>query len=63
MPVEELARRRRRAGRRRGNGLAIASSVAAAHHGRLFSGPSERGARLVLELPLAAGGAALQRSA
>lgn len=35
-----------------GHGLAVAASVAAAHGGRLLSAPSERGARLVLELPL-----------
>jgi signal transduction histidine kinase len=38
---------------RRGHGLAIASAVAAAHGGRLAAAPSERGARLVLELPVA----------
>ncbi len=36
-----------------GHGLPVAASVAAAHGGRLVSAPSERGARLVLELPLA----------
>jgi K+-sensing histidine kinase KdpD len=35
-----------------GHGLPVAASVAAAHGGRLLSAPSERGARLVLELPL-----------
>jgi signal transduction histidine kinase len=39
--------------RSRGHGLAIAAAVAAAHGGLLSSAPSERGARLVLELPLA----------
>jgi signal transduction histidine kinase len=55
--VAELARRhpRRRRGAR-GRGLAIASDVALAHGGRLVSAPSERGARLVLELPAAAPG-------
>jgi signal transduction histidine kinase len=38
---------------RRGHGLAIASAIAAAHGGRLAAAPSERGARLVLELPVA----------
>jgi signal transduction histidine kinase len=46
-------RRRHRAGSRRGHGLAIASTVAAAHGGRLAAAPSDRGARLVLELPSA----------
>jgi signal transduction histidine kinase len=44
---------RRRAFTRRGHGLAIATAVAAAHGGRLAAAPSERGARLVLELPRA----------
>jgi signal transduction histidine kinase len=52
-PVAELARRARRRDRRRGHGLAIASAIAAEHRGRLSAAPSERGARLVLELPLA----------
>ncbi|MDQ6607696.1 MAG: HAMP domain-containing histidine kinase [Actinomycetota bacterium] len=51
--VAELARRARRRDCRRGRGLAIASAIAAEHHGRLSAAPSERGARLVLELPLA----------
>jgi signal transduction histidine kinase len=54
-PVAELARRaaKRRARLNRGHGLAIASAVAAAHGGRLAAAPSDRGARLVLELPVA----------
>ncbi len=61
-PVNVLARRagrsRRRAARGRkragrGRGLAIAVAVAEAHGGRLAAAPSERGARLVLELPAA----------
>jgi signal transduction histidine kinase len=47
--VRELARHA--GGGLRGHGLAIASSVARAHGGRLASAPSKRGARLVLELP------------
>jgi signal transduction histidine kinase len=39
--------------RERGHGLGIAAAVARAHAGRLTSAPSDRGARLVLELPLA----------
>ena len=38
---------------RAGRGLAIAAAVAEAHGGRLAAAPSERGARLVLELPAA----------
>jgi signal transduction histidine kinase len=56
-PLPELARRarrRRRGGdRSRGHGLAVAAAVAAAHGGRLAAAPSKRGARLVLELPVA----------
>lgn len=37
----------------RGRGLAIASAIAESHGGRLAAAPSERGARLVLELPAA----------
>lgn len=52
--IPQLLRRRPRGGRRsRGRGLAIAADVAARHRGRLASAPSERGARLVLELPTA----------
>jgi len=57
-PVDELTRRGRRGNRSaapRGRGLAIVSAVAAAHGGRLAAAPSEHGARLVLELPLAGG--------
>jgi signal transduction histidine kinase len=54
-PVAELVAAAR--GRRspRGHGLAIAAGVAEWHGGRLVSLPSARGARLVLELPEAAG--------
>lgn len=51
-PVAELARGADPA-RPRGHGLRIALAVAAAHGGRLAAAPSERGARLVLELPAA----------
>ena len=54
-PVADLARGARRGRGRRGRGLAIASEIAARHGGRLAAAPSERGARLALELPLAAG--------
>jgi signal transduction histidine kinase len=36
----------------RGHGLRIVAGIAASHGGRLICAPSERGARLVLELPL-----------
>jgi signal transduction histidine kinase len=48
-PVAELMRRPRGL---RGHGLAHAHDVAARFGGRLAAAPSERGARLVLELPL-----------
>jgi signal transduction histidine kinase len=54
-PVAELARRGQRSRGAHGHGLAVAAAVAAAHGGRLGSAPSERGARVVLELPVAAG--------
>ena len=54
-PVAELSRRARRGRGSRGRGLAIAAAVAREHGGSLVSGPSETGARLVLELPLASG--------
>ncbi len=63
-PVSELARLARGGKGQRGRGLAIASSIARHHGGRLAAAPSECGARLVLELPAApdhdsaAGGAA-----
>jgi signal transduction histidine kinase len=52
-PVPELKRRPRRGRGARGRGLAIAADVAEAHGGALVSAPSRRGARLVLELPVA----------
>jgi signal transduction histidine kinase len=52
-PVRVLARGARRGTGRRGRGLAIASTIAREHDGRLAAAPSERGARLVLELPSA----------
>ena len=67
-PVAELTRDRRSfdplarvglpgrppvAGSARGRGLRVVCAVAATHGGRVFSAPAERGARLVLELPLA----------
>ncbi|MBV9049080.1 MAG: HAMP domain-containing histidine kinase [Solirubrobacterales bacterium] len=50
--VAELTRRSRRSPGQRGRGLTIAAGIAASHGGRLAAAPSERGARLVLELPL-----------
>jgi signal transduction histidine kinase len=56
-PVAELVHRPRRARARargaRGRGLSIAAAIAAGHGGRLASAPSERGARIVLTLPIA----------
>jgi signal transduction histidine kinase len=50
-PVSQLARPARGGKGRRGRGLAIAASIARHHGGRLAAAPTERGARLVLELP------------
>ena len=50
-PVAVLARRPRGGRGARGRGLAIAATIARDHGGRLAAAPSERGARLVLELP------------
>lgn len=54
-PVAELAGRARSGRGVRGRGLAIASSIARDHGGRLAGAPSQRGARLVLELPVVDG--------
>jgi signal transduction histidine kinase len=54
-PVAELSRRARRGRGSRGRGLTIAAAVAHEHGGRLASAPSDRGARLLLELPLSGG--------
>jgi signal transduction histidine kinase len=57
-PVAELARRPHGGRGRRGRGVAIALDVAHAHGGRLAAAPSDRGARLVLELPVCGGASA-----
>jgi signal transduction histidine kinase len=46
---------------RRGHGLALAAVIARRHGGRLVTAPSPRGARLVLELPLAGAAPAARR--
>ena len=51
LPALVAAARGRRG--RRGHGLALAAAIARRHGGRLVTAPSPRGARLVLELPLA----------
>lgn len=51
-PIAELTRRPRGGRGHRGRGLAIAADAAARYGGRLAAAPSERGARLVLELPI-----------
>jgi signal transduction histidine kinase len=58
--VDKLIRRPRSGRGARGRGLAIAAAVAADHGGRLATAPSERGARLVLELPAARGEATVR---
>jgi signal transduction histidine kinase len=59
--VAQLRRRPRRGRGARGRGLAIAADVAEAHGGALVSAPSDSGARLVLELPVALPGQGLTR--
>jgi signal transduction histidine kinase len=54
-PVADLTRRARMGNGARGRGLAIASTVARDHGGRLAAAPSQRGARLMLELPASTG--------
>ena len=54
-PVATLQRAARGGRGERGRGLAIAAAIAADHGGRLAAAPSERGARLVLELPAVGG--------
>jgi signal transduction histidine kinase len=51
-PVAALIRRPRRGRGARGRGLAIAVAAAQAHGGGLASAPAERGARLLMELPI-----------
>jgi signal transduction histidine kinase len=53
-PVPELARGARAGRGHRGRGLAIAIAIASDHGGRIAAAPSERGARLVFELPAGA---------
>ncbi len=60
-PVAQLAARARAGRGWRGRGLAIAAAIARDHGGRLAAAPSDRGARVVLELPLHAA-AAVTRS-
>jgi signal transduction histidine kinase len=52
-PVAEIARNAHKGRGARGRGLAIAASIAEGHGGRLAAAPSERGAKVVLELPAA----------
>jgi len=50
-PVTALVAAARGRRSHRGHGLAIAAAIARRHGGRLTTAPSERGARVVLELP------------
>jgi hypothetical protein len=52
-PVADLVAARRGRHGPRGHGLAIAQRIAERHGGRLLTAPAVRGARLVLDLPLA----------
>ena len=55
-PVPALLAAARGRRSHRGHGLAIAAAIARSHGGRLTSAPSAHGARLILELPVAARG-------
>lgn len=57
-PVADLVARPRAGRGSRGRGLAIASDIVRRHGGRLASAPSDRGARLAVDLPAAAPAAA-----
>ena len=50
-PVADLAARPRAGRGSRGRGLAITADIARRHGGRLAGAPSDRGARLALDLP------------
>lgn len=50
-PVADLVGRPRAGRGPRGRGLAIAAGIACRHGGRLASAPSDRGARLAMDLP------------
>jgi signal transduction histidine kinase len=52
-PLSDLLAAARGRRGRRGHGLVLAAVIARRHGGRLVTAPSARGARLVLELPLA----------
>ena len=60
-PVADLVAAARGRRERRGHGLALAALIARRHGGRLVTAPSPRGARLVLELPLASAAPAAGR--
>jgi signal transduction histidine kinase len=53
--ISDLTRRARRGRGTRGRGLAIVAGIAAVHGGRLRAASSERGAHLVIELPVLSG--------
>jgi signal transduction histidine kinase len=52
-PIAQLTQRARRGRGARGRGLAIAAAIVETHGGRVTTAPAQRGARVVLELPLA----------
>jgi signal transduction histidine kinase len=57
-PIAQLTRRARRGAGTRGRGLAIAAAIVETHGGRVSTAPAQRGARVVLELPLVSPGPA-----
>lgn len=58
VPIARLTRGARRGRGARGRGLAIAAAIVKTHGGRVITAPAQRGARVVLELPLAPTGSA-----
>jgi signal transduction histidine kinase len=57
-PIAQLTRGARRGGGARGRGLAIAAAIVETHGGRVSTAQAERGARVVLELPIVSPGPA-----
>jgi signal transduction histidine kinase len=59
-PIAQLTRRPRRGVGTRGRGLAIAAAIVETHGGRVSTAPAQRGARVVLELPIVSPGPAVR---
>ena len=59
-PIAQLTRGARRGRGAHGRGLAITAAIVETHGGRVVTAPAQRGARVVLELPLAPEGPGLR---